>query len=46
LALNFNLKLPIYYLDGPPAMVGAMRKILSEAGVDANRMRMEEFSGY
>lgn len=41
-----DLKLPIYYLDGPPAMVGAMRKILSEAGVDANRIRTEEFSGY
>lgn len=41
-----DLRLPVYYLDGPPAMVGAMRKILSEAGVDDNRIRTEEFSGY
>jgi len=38
--------LPIYYLDGPPAMVNAMRKLLSEAGVDDDNIRTEEFSGY
>ena len=41
-----NLALPIYYIDGPPAMVNAMRKILSEAGVDDDNIRTEEFSGY
>jgi len=41
-----DLTLPIYYIDGPPAMVNAMRKILSEAGVDDDNICTEEFSGY
>jgi ferredoxin-NADP reductase len=41
-----DLTLPIYYIDGPPAMVNAMRDILSEAGVDDDNIRTEEFSGY
>ena len=41
-----DLALPIYYIDGPPAMVNAMRKILGEAGVDDDNIRTEEFSGY
>lgn len=41
-----DLTLPIYYIDGPPAMVNAMRKILSEAEVDDDNIRTEEFSGY
>ncbi len=41
-----DLTLPIYYIDGPPAMVDAMRKILKEAGVDDDNIRTEEFSGY
>lgn len=41
-----DLTLPIYYIDGPPAMVNAMRKILSAAGVDDDNIRTEEFSGY
>jgi len=41
-----DLKLPIYYIDGPPAMVNAMRKILNEAGVDDDNIRTEEFSDY
>lgn len=41
-----DLTLPIYYIDGPPAMVNAMRKLLSEAGVDDDNIRTEEFSGY
>ncbi len=41
-----DLTTPIYYLCGPPAMVGAMRKILNEAGVDDDNIRTEEFSGY
>ena len=41
-----DLTLPIYYIDGPPAMVNAMRQILNEAGVDDDDIRTEEFSGY
>ena len=41
-----DLMLPIYYIDGPPAMVNAMRKLLGEAGVDDDNIRTEEFSGY
>ncbi|MGJ0514339.1 MAG: ferredoxin--NADP reductase [Methylomicrobium sp.] len=41
-----DLTHPIYYIDGPPAMVKAMRQILSEAGVDDDNIRTEEFSGY
>ena len=41
-----DLTLPIYYIDGPPAMVTAMRKLLSEAGIDDDNIRTEEFSGY
>lgn len=42
----YDLTRPIYYIDGPPAMMNAMRQILSEAGVDDNNIRTEEFSGY
>jgi ferredoxin-NADP reductase len=41
-----DLMLPIYYIAGPPAMVTAIRKTLSEAGVDDDNIRTEEFSGY
>ena len=41
-----DLTLPIYYVDGPPAMVKAMRQLLSEAGVEKGNIRTEEFSGY
>lgn len=37
---------PIYYLAGPPAMVAAMRQLLTAAGVDEDDIRTEEFSGY
>ncbi len=37
---------PIYYLAGPPAMVTAMRRMLTEAAVDEDDIRSEEFSGY
>jgi len=37
---------PIYYLAGPPPMVAAMRKMVTEAGVDEDDIRTEEFSGY
>jgi ferredoxin-NADP reductase len=41
-----DLAKPIYYISGPPAMVGAMQKVLAEAGVKPSNIRAEEFSGY
>jgi Na+-transporting NADH:ubiquinone oxidoreductase subunit NqrF len=41
-----DLTLPIYYVDGPPAMVSAMRAMLTDAGVDEDNVRTEEFTGY
>jgi ferredoxin-NADP reductase len=41
-----SLQGPIFYLAGPPAMVAAMRRMLTEAGVDEDDIRTEEFSGY
>jgi ferredoxin-NADP reductase len=37
---------PIYYIAGPPTMVAAARRSLSEVGVDEDDIRTEEFSGY
>jgi ferredoxin-NADP reductase len=37
---------PIYYSAGPPEMVSAMRKILTDLGIDDDNIRTEEFSGY
>jgi len=37
---------PIYYAAGPPALVAAMRQMLSAAGVDEDDIRSEDFSGY
>ena len=41
-----DLTIPIYYVTGPPTMVNAMQKMLTEAGVKAANVRAEEFSGY
>jgi ferredoxin-NADP reductase len=41
-----DLTLPIYYISGPPDMVAAMQKTLSDAGVKTSNIRAEEFSGY
>jgi ferredoxin-NADP reductase len=41
-----GLQGPIYYIAGPPAMVMAMRQMLSGAGVDEDDIRTEEFAGY
>ena len=41
-----DLTLPIYYISGPPEMVDAMQKTLSDAGVKTGNIRAEEFSGY
>ena len=40
------LRGPIYYIAGPPAMVAATRRILSEVGIDEDDIRTEEFAGY
>jgi ferredoxin-NADP reductase len=37
---------PIYYVAGPPAMVAAMRQVLTSAGADEDDVRAEEFAGY
>lgn len=37
---------PIYYIAGPPGLVTGMRTMLSEAGVDEDDIRSEDFSGY
>ena len=37
---------PVYYLAGPPAMVGAMSAILKRAGIGNDDVRSEEFYGY
>ena len=41
-----DLTLPIYYISGPPDMIAAMQKTLSDAGVKTTNIRVEEFSGY
>jgi ferredoxin-NADP reductase len=40
------LRGPIYYIAGPPTMVASTRRTLSEAGVDEDDIRTEEFAGY
>lgn len=41
-----DLKAPVYYFAGPPAMAMAMQEMLSGAGVREDDMRSEEFYGY
>ncbi|MGH9596845.1 MAG: FAD-dependent oxidoreductase [Edaphobacter sp.] len=41
-----DIATPIYYISGPPAMVGAMQKTLTKTGVKPDNIRAEEFSGY
>ena len=41
-----DLRAPIYYLAGPPAMVSGMRKMLVISGVDEDDIRADEFAGY
>lgn len=37
---------PIFYLAGPGGMLNAMHKLLLEAGVSEDDIRVEEFAGY
>lgn len=37
---------PLYYIAGPPAMVAAMRAVLTKIGANEDNVRTEEFSGY
>ena len=41
-----DLRGPIYYIAGPPAMVSGMRKMVVESGVDEDDIRTDEFAGY
>lgn len=41
-----DISAPVYYLDGPPALVAAMKAMLNKAGIDEEQIRSEEFSGY
>jgi ferredoxin-NADP reductase len=41
-----GLAAPIYYLAGPPSMVGAVRNLLNSAGIQDDDIRSEEFYGY
>ena len=41
-----HLERPIYYSAGPPAMVHAMRDLLSGIGVSDDDIRTEDFDGY
>lgn len=41
-----DLSQPIYYISGPASMVTSIRKTLSEAGINDDNIRTEEFTGY
>lgn len=41
-----DLAAPIYYIAGPPAMVAAMKQVLTGAGVNEDEIRSEDFAGY
>ncbi|MBZ5537105.1 MAG: FAD-dependent oxidoreductase [Acidobacteriia bacterium] len=41
-----HLSDPIYYIVGPPGMVGAAHTMLNEAGINDDDIRSEEFGGY
>jgi ferredoxin-NADP reductase len=40
------LRGPIFYIAGPPTMVAAMRRTLSDVGVNEDDIRTEDFAGY
>lgn len=37
---------PVYYTAGPPALVAAVKGMLSEAGMDGDDINSEDFAGY
>jgi ferredoxin-NADP reductase len=41
-----DLRGPIYYIAGPPAMVGGMKNMLVASDVDEDDIRIDEFAGY
>ena len=41
-----NIDKPMYYVVGPPGMVGALRTMLKAAGIDDSAIRTEKFAGY
>ena len=41
-----HVEKPIYYVVGPPGMVGALRTMLNDARIDESDIRTEKFSGY
>lgn len=41
-----NVEKPIYYVVGPPGMVGALRTMLKEAVIEDSDIRTEKFAGY
>jgi ferredoxin-NADP reductase len=41
-----DLRGPIYYIAGPPAMVNGLRKMLVASNVDEDDIRSDEFAGY
>lgn len=44
--IGADLRNPIYYVAGPPAMVNSLRAALERAGIDDDDIRSEEFYGY
>ncbi|WP_445401906.1 ferredoxin--NADP reductase [Zobellella sp. An-6] len=41
-----EVQAPLYFVDGPPALVAAMKAMLGRLGVAEERVRTEEFAGY
>jgi ferredoxin-NADP reductase len=41
-----ELRSPVYYITGPPAMVKAMHTMLTDVEIDDDNIRIEEFAGY
>jgi NAD(P)H-flavin reductase len=41
-----ELREPIYYVAGPPAMASAMQKTFVDARVNEDNIRSEDFAGY
>jgi NAD(P)H-flavin reductase len=41
-----DLRGPIYYIAGPPAMVTDLKKMLVMSNIDNDDIRTDEFAGY